>query len=55
MQTLVKYVILMVSGLLALSGCTAMTALLPPAVQPTEASPAATVDSLTFYNSYASW
>lgn len=55
MQTLVKYVILMVSGLLALSGCTAMTALLPPVAQPTEAAPAATVDSFTFYNSYASW
>lgn len=55
MQTLVKYVILMVSGLLALSGCTAMTALLPPVAQPTEASPAATVDGFTFYNSYASW
>lgn len=55
MQTLIKYVVLMMSGLLALSGCTAMTALLPPAAQPTEASPAATVGSFTFYNSYASW
>lgn len=55
MQTLVKCVILMVSGLLALSGCTAITALLPPAAQPTEAPRAATVGSFTFYNSYASW
>ena len=55
MQTLIRYVVLMMSGLLALSGCTAMTALLPPASQSTEASPAATVSSFTFYNSYASW
>ena len=55
MQTLVKYVVLMVSGLLALSGCSAMTALLPPVAQPTEAAAAATVDGFIFYNSYASW
>ncbi len=55
MQTLTKYVVLMISGLLVLSGCTAITAMLPPAVEPTEAAPAAAVGSFTFYNSYASW
>ncbi len=59
MQTLIKSIIWMVSGLMIFSGCDTVTTLLRPAAEPTAveiqptAAPAAA--SFMFYNSYASW
>lgn len=68
MRTLIKVLVLMVSGLVILSGCDTVTALLRPAVKPAAdsnptTSAAAEVQptsapamiSFMFYNSYAAW
>lgn len=68
MRTLIKILVLMVSGLVILSGCDTVTTLLQPAVKPAadsnptpptaaEVQPTSTpaMSGFMFYNSYAAW
>lgn len=68
MRTLIKILVLMMSGLVILSGCDMGTTLLQPAVKPAADSnpttPAAAevqptsapaMSGFMFYNSYAAW
>ena len=68
MRTLVKYLVLMMSGLVIFSGCNAVTTLLQPAMAPNpttgpivptaaeaQPTPAPAVGHFMFYNSYAAW
>jgi len=68
MRTLINVLVLMMSGLVILSGCDTVTTLLQPAVKPAadsnpttptaaEAQPtsAPAMRGFMFYNSYAAW